>query len=68
MATPAAQSELGRKAIDFDLQGVDGRRYRLELRAGAKRELFDAMRQIVSTGKGPAEQIPNMGCSIKWRG
>jgi peroxiredoxin len=183
MATPAAQSELGRKAIDFDLQGVDGRRYRLadvsgpngtivmficnhcpyvkaaigrvvedvrelqklgigaiaimpndpgaypedsfsnmkafaarhrftfpyvidetqaiaraydavctpeffgfnlalglqyhgrldegktgEPRAGAKRELLDAMRQIASTGKGPAEQIPSMGCSIKWRG
>jgi peroxiredoxin len=177
MASPSAQSELGGKAIDFDLQGVDGRRYRLadvsapngtlvmficnhcpyvkaaigrvvadvrelqklgvgaiaimpndtgaypedsfdnmkafaarhgfpfpyvidetqaiargyeffgyngalELqyhgrldegktgapRAGAKRELFDAMRQVASTGKGPAEQIPSMGCSIKWRG
>ena len=183
MASPSAQSELGRKAFDFDLQGVDGRRYRLadvsapngtlvmficnhcpyvkaaigrvvadvrELqklgvgaiaimpndteaypedsfdnmrafaarhgfafpyvidetqaiaraygavctpeffgyngaldlqyhgrldegktsapRAGAKRELFDAMRQVASTGKGPAEQIPSMGCSIKWRG
>src|SRR5258708_13756640 len=29
MASPSAQSELGRKAFDFDLQGVDGRRYRL---------------------------------------
>jgi hypothetical protein len=37
-------------------------------RAGAKRELFDAMRQVASTGKGPAEQIPSIGCSIKWRG
>ena len=29
MASPSAQSELGGKAIDFDLQGADGRRYRL---------------------------------------
>jgi len=30
-------------------------------------ELVDAMRQIVSTGQGPTEQLPSMGCSIKWR-
>ncbi len=33
----------------------------------AKRELFEAMKQIAETGKGPEEQIPSMGCSIKWR-
>ena len=33
----------------------------------AKRELYDAMCQIAATGKGPREQIPTMGCSIKWR-
>lgn len=33
---------------------------------GHPRELFEAMRQIASTGEGPAEQIPSMGCSIKW--
>jgi len=32
-----------------------------------KRELRDAMLQIARTGKGPAEQIPSVGCSIKWR-
>lgn len=32
-----------------------------------RRDLFDAMVQIAETGKGPAEQIPSMGCSIKWR-
>lgn len=31
------------------------------------RELFDAMMQIGETGKGPDEQTPSMGCSIKWR-
>jgi peroxiredoxin len=33
----------------------------------ARRELFEAMKQIAETGKGPTEQIPSMGCSIKWR-
>jgi peroxiredoxin len=35
--------------------------------ADARRELFDAMRQVAETGRGPAEQIPSMGCSIKWK-
>lgn len=34
---------------------------------GARRELYEAMRQVAETGKGPAEQVPSMGCSIKWR-
>jgi peroxiredoxin len=33
----------------------------------AKRELLEAMTQVAETGKGPAEQIPSMGCSIKWK-
>lgn len=32
-----------------------------------KRDLFDAMAQISKTGIGPVDQIPSMGCSIKWR-
>ena len=31
------------------------------------RELFEAMTQIAVTGRGPDQQIPSMGCSIKWR-
>ena len=34
---------------------------------GARRELHEAMVQIAETGKGPAEQTPSMGCSIKWK-
>ena len=30
-------------------------------------ELLNAMRMIAKTGNGPEEQIPSMGCSIKWR-
>ncbi|MEZ5936276.1 MAG: thioredoxin family protein [Alphaproteobacteria bacterium] len=33
----------------------------------AVRELYDAMVQVAETGKGPKEQIPSMGCSIKWK-
>jgi peroxiredoxin len=29
-------------------------------------DLFKAMKQIVETGKGPKDQIPSMGCGIKW--
>ena len=32
-----------------------------------KRELRDAMLHIADTGKGPVEQVPSVGCSIKWR-
>jgi peroxiredoxin len=35
--------------------------------AGARRELVEAMRQIAMTGQGPTDQIPAIGCSIKWR-
>lgn len=34
---------------------------------GAKRELFEAMVEIARTGTGPVEQVPSVGCSIKWR-
>lgn len=34
---------------------------------GARRDLLEAMRQVAATGRGPREQIPCMGCSIKWK-
>ena len=33
----------------------------------ARRDLFEAMLQVARTGQGPREQIPGMGCSIKWK-
>jgi peroxiredoxin len=33
----------------------------------ARSDLFEAMKQVAETGRGPAEQIPSMGCSIKWK-
>lgn len=35
--------------------------------ADARRELFEAMKMIATTGRGPVEQLPSLGCSIKWR-
>jgi len=32
-----------------------------------RRDLFEAMRQVATTGQGPRQQIPSMGCSIKWK-
>jgi peroxiredoxin len=34
--------------------------------AGVRRDLFEAMKQVAQTGQGPREQIPSIGCSIKW--
>jgi peroxiredoxin len=34
---------------------------------GAIRELYEAMVQVAETGRGPEDQIPSMGCSIKWK-
>ena len=55
--------------VDFELQ------YRGRLDASKKetapddtrRDLFEAMKLIAETGRGPQKQIPSMGCSIKWK-
>jgi len=61
---------------DFFGYNADGElQYRGRLDASRKqaaavdtrRDLFEAMVQVAETGRGPAEQIPTMGCSIKWR-
>jgi hypothetical protein len=33
----------------------------------ARRDLFEAMKLVAEKGRGPKEQLPSMGCSIKWR-
>jgi peroxiredoxin len=33
----------------------------------ARRELLEAMRAIAAGGEAPANQIPSIGCSIKWK-
>ena len=34
--------------------------------SNSESDLLKAMRLIVETGKGPENQIPSMGCNIKW--
>ena len=40
---------------------------RKDLVPEARRDLFEAMKQVAITGQGPTEQIASMGCSIKWK-
>jgi peroxiredoxin len=40
---------------------------RTTLLQGVRRDLYEAMKQVADTGRGPAEQIASMGCSIKWK-
>lgn len=35
--------------------------------AGVRRDLYEGMRLVAESGEGPREQIPSMGCSIKWK-
>jgi peroxiredoxin len=58
----------------FGFNAADELQYRGRLDAsrttlvpGARRELYEAMKQVAETGQGPAGQMPSMGCSIKWR-
>ncbi|MCI4664595.1 MAG: thioredoxin family protein [Neomegalonema sp.] len=57
----------------FDRDGGLQYRGRLDAsrkKAGAdelRRDLFEAMKRVAETGRGPEEQVPSMGCSIKWR-
>lgn len=59
----------------FGFESGLGLQYRGRLDASRKqagpedlrRDLFLAMKQVAETGRGPAEQIASMGCSIKWK-
>ena len=59
----------------FGFDAHDGLQYRGRLDASRKeagpadlrRDLYEAMKQVAETGQGPKDQIPSMGCSIKWK-
>lgn len=58
----------------FGFNAADELQYRGRLDASrtslvpnARRELYEAMKLIAETGRGPAEQNLSAGCSIKWR-
>ncbi len=58
----------------FGLDAKGGLQYRGRLDESRKdaagpdvrRDLFEAMKQVAQTGRGPELQTPSMGCSIKW--
>ncbi|MFN0024594.1 MAG: thioredoxin family protein [Parvularculaceae bacterium] len=59
----------------FAFDGDGGLQYRGRLDASRKeagppdlrRDLFEAIKEIAATGRGPETQIPSIGCSIKWK-
>jgi peroxiredoxin len=58
----------------FGFNAADELQYRGRLDASrtslvpdARRDLFEAMKQVAETGRGPQDQLPSMGCSIKWK-
>ena len=40
---------------------------KMEIIPDARKELLEAMMQVSETGSGPQDQIPSIGCSIKWK-
>ena len=32
-----------------------------------RRDLLESMTEVAETGEGPVDQVPSMGCSIKWK-
>mgnify|MGYP002641721328 CR=1 FL=1 len=59
----------------FGFNAADELQYRGRLDASTRaagpedlrRDLFEAMKLVAETGQGPVDQIPSMGCSIKWK-
>ena len=54
-------------ALELQYRGRLDKSKREVGRPDARRELFEAMRQVAETGRGPEEQFASMGCSIKWK-
>lgn len=40
---------------------------RKETAPESTRDLFNAMKLVAETGRGPKEQVASIGCSIKWK-
>jgi len=45
---------------------LDASRMNVE-KGDLRRDLFEAMKQVAETGKGPTDQTASIGCSIKWK-
>jgi peroxiredoxin len=54
-------------ALELQYRGRLDSAGRNPLPPDGRHELLEAMRQIANTGHGPHDQVPSIGCSIKWR-
>lgn len=55
------------KDLELQYRGRFDESKKLAAAPDVRRDLFEAMKLIAQTGHGPEQQIPSMGCSIKWR-
>ena len=58
--------DMNKKILSLDKQSPNNLQGFLANQVKLYYLLYKAMHQISETGKGPEEQIPSMGCSIKW--
>jgi len=55
------------KDLQLQYRGRFDESKKLAAAPNVRRDLFEAMKLVAETGHGPEQQIPSMGCSIKWR-
>jgi peroxiredoxin len=55
------------KDLQLQYRGRFDESKKLAAATNVRRDLFEAMKMVIETEKGPEQQIPSMGCSIKWR-
>jgi peroxiredoxin len=55
------------KDLQLQYRGRFDESKKLAAASDVRRDLFEAMKVVAETGRGPEQQIPSMGCSIKWR-
>ena len=55
------------KDLQLQYRGRFDESKKLAAVSDVRRDLFEAMKVMAETGRGPEQQIPSMGCSIKWR-
>ena len=55
------------RALELQYRGRLDESRKVAADPDVRRDLFEAMKLIADTGKGPRQQVPSIGCSIKWR-
>ena len=55
------------KDLQLQYRGRFDESKKLAAATDVRRDLFEAMKMVAEVGQGLEQQIPSMGCSIKWR-